>query len=186
MISRSTVIIAAMVFLPLTATAQDDASHAVIRGLAGEMTKAADGLAAGERYDATRALDRALHLAEFAADAGGGPFLSALEAVERARHELQMGRPESARKVLSEGGASLDAAESDIGLRPASKAGDIEGRPLLDAQGRKLGEIDEVDDGLARVESGGFLFLGGEAMEVALDDLHAGGGFVVQAGNGSP
>lgn len=173
-----------------------DATHgfdAVRQGLAEAMTASAKALDAGQRHEATKAMDRALHLAEFAtaAPALEGPskrvFQDAHTAVKEGRHALQNGRPEDAARILADAGERLAGAT----LAPVSPAPpgarepeDVEGLTMLNAQGHKLGELDGIEsspDGarLAVIGLGGFLGLGEKTVQVPLGHLLVSDAFVV-------
>lgn len=171
------------------AVAQD---RPVLNGLESAMTEAALGLRDGERLRATKALDRALHLAEFAAASsknnaeGTNPYEAALDTVKDARHALQNGRPDGAAGLLRTGAAHLSSnlvlAPELSGLDP-DRPGDYEGRPVLSADGARLGKIGDFgrnDHGpVVTVEHGGSFGLGGEETPVPLRHLLAGERFLV-------
>ena len=175
------------------AAPEPTAFEAVRQGLAHEMRASAEDLDAGRRHKATKALDRALHLAEFAtstfvlAGESARPFHAALKAIKNARHELQMGRPEDTVRILAEAAQALEGASlpeiADPGLKP-EHAAEVEGHRVLNARGHKLGEVDgfvEGDDGpyIALVGHGGIAGLAETIVKVPLGRLIGAKHFVV-------
>ena len=181
------------------ATAQRDVGLAgpadfavVLRGLADEMRTAAEHLRArDERRPATEALDRSLHLAEFGTQAfgidaeGSEGFRRALAAVRDARHALQNGRPEDCARTLAAAAQALGnvdvAAAAPAPL--ADHADEVTGLKVLDERGHSLGELTRFEQAEAGpraiVESGGFLWWGGEAVVVPAEVLLGAENFVV-------
>jgi hypothetical protein len=164
----------------------------VIReGLVEEMRLSAGSLAAERRHEATKALDRALHLAEFARSAEGlpgavdEPFRDAHRAIERARHSLQIGRPELAAMRLTEGSRRLaEAPIPDVGERGIDPGGGLEGFTVLNARGHVLGEIDgygheAAGTPVALVGQGGFIWFGEKIVPVPTGELLGSKSFVV-------
>ena len=210
---RTAVIFASMVAAAMLAlsqaVAQDDlivdapvpgkgGYQIVLNGLAAEMIASAEHLDTGERYDATRALDRALHLAEFGVHAFGlterqrQPFRTAHDAVKKARHALQNGRPQQAAGILSTAGYKLKSS-TIAGTGPSEvpdRTQDVEGLPVLNGRGRGLGELEgfeRSEEGLlAIIAHGGFFVFGRETTAIPAAMLLGSKGFVVLPRNISP
>lgn len=180
------ILVAAAVGMPLRAVSQTPA-EAVAAGLAEQLATAARALEEGRRHGATQALDRALHLAEFAEASASGTeaFRAALHVVKSARHELQMGRPEDAAQILAQGAAALEPLSDEISMKAvaATDLSEVEGLPILNVMGERLGEITgftEVEGALfAAVEHGNFIFFGGSTAPIPAERLYTGAGFVL-------
>ena len=167
-------------------------------GLVEEMRPGADSLEAERRHEATKALDRALHLAEFAMSAHGlpgaldEPFRGAHKAIEQARHSLQIGRPELAAMRLGEGSRRLaEAPLPDVGRSGIDPGGGLEGFTLLNARGHVLGEIDGYGQDaagtpVALVGHGGFIWFGETIVPVPAGQLLGSSSFVVLPSSISP
>ena len=189
----------ALLLLAVPAWAQTGAGaeatgfDAVRQGLVHEMKASAEDLEADRRHKSTKALDRALHLAEFATSTFvlgrelARPFHDAHQAVKDARHALQMGRPEDTVQILVGAATALEGAPlpdvPDSGLK-AEHAAEVEGHRVLNARGHMLGEIDgfvEGEDGpyIALVGHGGLAGLGERIVKVPLGRLIGARNFVV-------
>jgi hypothetical protein len=167
-------------------------------GLVEEMRLSAESLEAERRHEATKALDRALHLAEFAMSAEtlpgavDEPFRHAHKAIERARHSLQIGRPELAAMRLAEGSRRLaEAPIPDVGERGIDPGGGLEGFTVLNARGHVLGEIDgyghdAAGTPVALVGHGGFIWFGETIVPVPTGELLGSKSFVVLPSSISP
>lgn len=195
-------VLAAVILALVPAVAQDDpvrdgpasgegGYQLVLAGLAAEMIASAQHLEGGERYHATGALDRAIHLAEFGVHAFAlserqrQPFRTAHDAVKKARHALQNGRPEEAAGILSTDGYRLRSSTIAI-VGPSEvpdRTGDLEGLPVLNGRGHGLGELEGFepsDEGLlAIIAHGGFLVFGRETTTVPAAMLLGSETFVV-------
>lgn len=170
----------------------------VLAGLRDEMRKAGEHLkAGGQRKLAMETLDASLRLAEFGTRAYGltasqrRPFDAALESVKAARHEVQMGRPGDAAAILSRGadGESADLSGAEASL-PRSLLSKADGLKLLNAAGKKLGEIEDFrgeGEGLfAEVAHSGFVGLGEKTTLVPVGALLGAENFVVLPDDISP
>lgn len=201
---RTVILLLVLAGTPAMAQAAADAPgagfDAVRAGLAYEMTQSAEALTDGHRHDATKALDRALHLAEFATTAfalpeKSGPFHDAHKAIKNARHALQMGRPEEATRILAEAGEVLGGAPlpdlPDAGLT-LEQAEIAEGRFVLNATGHRLGELNGVvptadeSAAMAIIGHGGWGGIGEQEVQVPLRSLLGSHSFLVLPSTVSP
>jgi hypothetical protein len=160
-------------------------------GLAANMAQAADALRRGERYDATRALNRARHLANAMASApqvaseDAPVFRSAYEAVDKGRHALQNGDPDRASEILESGAAALHAAQitgrdAPLDARSVARA---PGYNVIDESGRKRGELQALELGNAaarlQLSAGGAAGFGAHRESVEADGVYLGKNYLV-------
>jgi hypothetical protein len=160
-------------------------------GLAANMAQAADALRRSERYDATRALNRARHLAGAmataaqVASADAPVFRSAYEAIDEGRHALQDGEPDRASEILESGAAALRAAritgrDAPLDARSVARA---PGYNVIDESGRKRGELQalELGNAAARLQpsAGGAAGFGAHRESVEADGVYLGKNYLV-------
>ena len=180
-------------------TVAEQDPFAIVRdGLVEEMRLGAESLDAERRHEATKALDRSLHLAEFAISARGlpggmdEPLHDAHDAIKAARHSLQIGRPNLAAMRLAEGSRRLAAAPlPDVGEWRIEPGEDLEGLTVLNSRGHILGELDGYGENaagatVAIVGHGGFVWFGETIVPVPVKLLLGGDAFVVLPSTISP
>lgn len=165
---------------------------AVTEGVHASLDEASLALSRGERSAATHAIDCSRRAAEVANHAFTGahhhPFDDALRQIERARHLLQIGRPDEARAVLDEAATTVGVFQPGdrfhVQTPTAHEADGYRGAKILDARGRMIGEVEALhgDGELTRevvIELGGvrdalglgFADVGGERVTAPVDRL---------------
>lgn len=175
-------------------TGADGALAALDAGLAARMQAAARNLApGGDRLEATRALDAARRLArvEHGLAGCGLSFGEPLQAVEAARHALQMGDPAGAATVLRQESGALAQARRTAVCRATPAA---VGKLVVNARGERLGRLTALDpaSGAATLKTGGvvdlfgFLDAGNASVAVRADRLVEGRRLVVLAEDVTP
>ncbi|MBW7851676.1 MAG: hypothetical protein H3C38_14375 [Rhodospirillales bacterium] len=170
----------------------------LIDGLASSADRAAEALREQDaRLEATKALDAAERVA-LVFDHAAPPPLAALAkqasgAMKHARQALQNGDPAKAAEVLAASAAALRAADPGVVTAPPKiDADDGPGKDVVNAEGHRIAEIDEVvrrQDGrsYAVLKTGGaidwfgFIDFGNERVVVPLEELVAGKNMVVYA-----
>lgn len=174
-------------------------------GLLSTMERAGKALINGPRMEGATGLDDALRLARVLRDAERGATRlgeRALKEVERAKRALHNGDDAGAGKIVSEGAKSLrsqargPAQPSAQAMMRAPAAEDV-GKNVINAEGKRLGEIDRLVAGrdgrrYAVVKFGGaidwlgFIDFGNDFRAVPLEELVPGKRMVALARNVKP
>ncbi|MDJ0391008.1 hypothetical protein QMO56_23085 [Roseomonas sp. E05] len=166
-----------------TGAAAEAASEAAARfdaarqALATAMSQSAEGLRAGRRHEATRALDRARRLARFGDTAwmldepGWKAFRDARRGVEEGRTALQNGEPEKAADTFQSASRALAQAplgEAEPRRLDAQAVAEAEGRTVLNARGEEAGTLKgyAAETGEILVSRGGFLGIGADTVRL--------------------
>ena len=143
---------------------------------------ASTALQRGDKSKAAAALDAAKRATEVGRDAKGETFKGVFDLVKQARYALQDGDSARAQELLKDASDTLSKSNPSSGttaILTTQNFGDAyRGATVLNAQGVRIGEVDQIEESRAMLVVGGkrdllgFIDLsGGRHIEVSLNDL---------------
>ena len=143
---------------------------------------ASTALQRGDKSKAAAALDAAKRATEVGRDAKGDTFKGVFDLVKQARYALQDGDSSRAQEFLKDASDTLSKGNLSSGTTTTlttHNSGDAyRGATALNAQGVRIGEVEQIEESRAMLVVGGkrdllgFIDLsGGRHIEVSLNDL---------------
>ena len=159
----------------LDAKARPQRISALAEGIAAALEHAQESFRAGGRTAAVRAVDEAHRVAKVALHAASAESYQTFEKLEhalrRTRRSIQNGEPDRALDHLQDALELARSVEAGDDRRP-SDFGAFAGATLISAEGKRLGEIERIEEGSAQLVAGnwqdtwGFLDFGGEGTSI--------------------